>query len=71
MEREMRGVYDSRYFDQDRGVAFRAVNVLWSSGYLIRTAVPASDLGLSIRGIAREEASRAARVNPVSTLRSE
>jgi putative ABC transport system permease protein len=50
------GVYDSRYFDKDPSVVHRAVNDLWSSGdYLIRTAVPASDLAVSSRRIAREE----------------
>jgi predicted permease len=62
------GVYDSRYFDRDRSVVYRSVNVLWSSGdYLIRTAVPASDLAASIRRIAREELPLAP-INPPVTL---
>ena len=53
------GIYDSRYFDKDHlATVYRAVNQndLWSSGdYLIRTAVPATDLAVSMHRIAREE----------------
>jgi predicted permease len=63
------GVYDSRYFDRDRSVVYRAINDgLWSSGdYLIRTAVPASDLAVSIRRTVREELPLAP-INPPVTL---
>ena len=50
------GVYDSRYFDRgNSALVFRAVTKLWAGAYLIRTAVPASDLAVSIRRIVREE----------------
>ena len=50
------GVYDSRYMDKfGHAAVYRAVRNLWSDSYLIRTAVPASDLALSIRQIVRKE----------------
>jgi predicted permease len=50
------GVYDSRYFEKGHNAPmYRAVNNLWSSTYLIRTTVPASDLAISIRQLMREE----------------
>jgi ABC-type antimicrobial peptide transport system permease subunit len=50
------GVYDSRYLDKfGHAAVYRAVRNLWSDSYLIRTAVPASDLALSIRQIVRKE----------------
>jgi len=50
------GVYDSRYFAQsDAELVFRSAARLSSGKYLIRTVAPASDLAVSIRGIAREE----------------
>jgi hypothetical protein len=50
------GVYDSRYIDKgNSSTTFRPVTNRWAGAYLIRTAVPASDLAASLRGIAREE----------------
>jgi predicted permease len=50
------GVYDSRYVDKgNSSTTFRPVTKMWAGAYLIRTAVPASDLAASLRGIAREE----------------
>jgi ABC-type lipoprotein release transport system permease subunit len=51
------GVYDSRYIKYGTPAVYRAVKNLWSwnGTYLIRTAVPASDLAVSIRRIVREE----------------
>jgi putative ABC transport system permease protein len=50
------GVYDSRYFDKTgQATVYRAVKNLSSDTYLIRTAVPASDLAALIRRIVREE----------------
>jgi len=50
------GVYDSRYMDKfGQAVVYRPVRNLWSDSYLIRTAVPASELAVSIRGIVRAD----------------
>ena len=50
------GVYDSRYFDKGKiTVVYRAVTRMWSTSYLIRTTVLASDLAVSIRRVVREE----------------
>ncbi len=49
------GVYDSRYIKQGTAAAYRAAKSYWDDTYLIRTAVPASDLAVSIRRIMREE----------------
>jgi predicted permease len=49
------GVYDSRYIKQGTAAAYRASNKYWDDTYLIRTAVPASDLAVSIRRIMRQE----------------
>jgi predicted permease len=50
------GVYDSRYLEKTgNATVYRAVPKLGSDAYLIRTAVPASDLAASIRRIVREE----------------
>jgi hypothetical protein len=45
------GVYDSRYIKQGTQAAYRAAKKFWDDTYLIRTAVPASDLAVSIRRI--------------------
>ena len=49
------GVYDSRYIKQGTAAAYRPAKNYWGGTYLIRTAVPASDLAVSIRRIMREE----------------
>jgi predicted permease len=50
------GVYDSRYFDiGNTALVFRAVQKTWAASYLVRTAVPASELADSLRRIARKE----------------
>jgi predicted permease len=50
------GVYDSRYMKKTgNATTYRAVKARWSDAYLIRTAVPASDLATSVRRIMREE----------------
>jgi predicted permease len=50
------GVYDSRYYDRgNSALVFRVVSKMQTSAYLIRTTVPASDLVVSIRRLAREE----------------
>ena len=49
------GVYDSRYIKQGTAAAYRASKKYWDDTYLIRTAVPASDLAVSIRRIMRKE----------------
>jgi predicted permease len=50
------GVYDSRFYDRgNSALVFRAVTKVTAGNYLIRTTVPASDLVVSIRRIAREE----------------
>jgi putative ABC transport system permease protein len=50
------GVYDSRYYDRgNSALVFRAVAKMEVGAYLIRTTVPASDLVVAIRRIAREE----------------
>jgi hypothetical protein len=49
------GVYDSRYIKQGTAAAYRPAKNYWDDTYLIRTAVPASDLAVSIRRILREE----------------
>jgi predicted permease len=49
------GVYDSRYIKQGTAAAYRAAKNYWDDTYLIRTAVPASDLAVSIRRIMRKE----------------
>jgi predicted permease len=50
------GVYDSRYLAKTgNATVYRAANNLWSDAYLIRTAVPASDLAASVRRIVRQE----------------
>jgi hypothetical protein len=49
------GVYDSRYIKQGTAAAYQPVKKFWDDTYLIRTAVPASDLAVSIRRIMRIE----------------
>jgi putative ABC transport system permease protein len=49
------GVYDSRYIKQGTAAAYQPVKKFWDDTYLIRTAVPASDLAVSIRRIMRKE----------------
>jgi hypothetical protein len=50
------GVYDSRYFNKTgRATVYRAIQKFATDGYVIRTAVPASDLVASIRRVVREE----------------
>jgi predicted permease len=50
------GVYDSRYFNKTgRATVYRPVKKFGEDGYVIRTAVPASDLVPSIRRVVREE----------------
>jgi hypothetical protein len=62
------GVYDSQYFDRgNSALVYRAVAKLQAGTYLIRTAVPASDLAATIRRIAREELPMAP-IAPVMTL---
>jgi predicted permease len=52
----VRGVYDSRFFDQGQpDLIFRPSAKLRTGEYLIRTAVPASTLTDSVRRIVREE----------------
>jgi len=52
------GVYDSRYSNGRGNVrVYRAVRDWWPNSYLIRTAVPASELAEPIRRVAREELS--------------
>jgi predicted permease len=62
------GVYDSPYFDRgNSALVYRAVAKLQAGSYLIRTAMPASDLSVTIRTIAREELPTAP-IAPVMTL---
>jgi predicted permease len=50
------GVYASEYFDRgNSALVYRSLPRLQASSYLIRTAMPASDLTAAIRQIAREE----------------
>jgi hypothetical protein len=53
----VRAVYDSRFFDQSQPeLIFRPIANLRTGEYLIRTAIPASNLIDSVRRIVREEA---------------
>jgi predicted permease len=62
------GVYDSRYIDRGNSSStFRAVTNMWAGAYLIRTAVPGSELAAPLRGIAREELPSAP-IPPLLTL---
>ena len=62
------GVYDSRYFDRgNSALVYRAVTKLQAGSYLIRTAMPASDLAVTIRRMAREELPSAP-IAPLETL---
>ena len=62
------GVYESQYFDRgNSALVYRAVAKLRAGRYLIRTAMPASDLAATIRQIAREELPTTP-IAPVMTL---
>jgi predicted permease len=62
------GVYDSQYFDRgNSALVYRAVTKLQAGSYLIRTAMPSSDLAATIRRIAREELPSAP-IAPLVTL---
>jgi predicted permease len=62
------GVYDSRYIDKGNSSStFRAVTNMSAGAYLIRTAVPASELVSPLRAIAREELPSAP-IPPLLTL---
>ena len=50
------GVYDSRYLARTgNATVYRAAKNLWSDAYLIRTAIPASELAVPVRRIVRVE----------------
>lgn len=62
------GVYESDYFDRgNSALVYRALASVHARSYLIRTAMPGSDLTAAIRKIAREELPTAP-IAPLMTL---